>query len=629
MTISLEPYKRELATTRAAMEAAMQGGVDTAFSIAVHRRAAGIMAEDLDRRPQSLEVYEHRREGGLTGPSLWRAMAHKRAAAPYNRKAWEPEAWTAKNREYQQIAQRLKEQHQVAAHLLVDRKRRLAYLVQENDQVKNALDDLVAALAGWCAVHGADDDFLTTSAADGLHRMLSERQDLLGALRLAQHLPKDVEVSVIPPEERPAALEVVEVAVSCIPVVGTAVAVLEATSGYDLFGYELDPVDRCVIGAGVLLPFAGRFVKGGRALYTAARMERLYGPGARRWSLALAAGERISEQAPVRAVLARADRMVRAGTKLDAKLAQEVVRSLFRMRLKSASPRGTPIAKYLSDAMKKLIGAKSLLSELDELALLRVVAKGPNTNLMKGQLLEELLEARISKWLRDPAGAAALGINVPPPHTLEFIPGHLIRDSAGRQITDGVLAHRLNGELVIAAIFEAKAGRYAARELRVASGGISSLSAAERAELRAAARDCFYARANRARLKNQPYPAKAEDIEAAIDKIEREFVQTEQGGQVRRDIERLDVDVDNNPTVIQVGEDFLPVHVSPKHTKVFGVLPKDVHPGNMAAELQGQGYNFEVLGMNVTQKELVDLSNSLKLYIPPEHLLGPPPMVPH
>ncbi len=70
-------------------------------------------------------------------------------------------------------------------------------------------------------------------------------------------------------------------------------------------------------------------------------------------------------------------------------------------------------------------------------------------------------------------GGFALGIEVPAGKKLEFIPGHLIRDAAGRQITDGILAYRDGESLVIALVFEAKAGKSAARELSFARGGIS------------------------------------------------------------------------------------------------------------------------------------------------------------
>ena len=609
MSISLAPYQRELSAARSDLEQALRNGTAQAVAIAIKRVTLSLMADDIENRPQTLAFFEHRKVGGLEGPQLWRVQCRNRAAAPFERRTVKPEEVRAKDAEYQAVVQQLRERWQTATHVLRDRDRHLAYLVQENEEVKRAVQDIVLALAAWVTEHNADEDFLTTPAYVGVHRMLSERQDLLVALRLAQRLPKDVEVSVIPPEQRPAVLEIVEAAVAMIPVVGTAVAVVEVTAGYDLFGYEIDEVDRCVIGASALLPFAGRFVKGGRALYTAARMERLYGPQAARYSLALAAGERVSAQPQVRTALKRAGQLARAGKKVETVVAQQLMGKLSQMSLKSGSP-GIYISKYLSEALSKLIKSKSVLAELDELALLRVVQKGPNINLMKGQLLEEFLEARIARWLRDPAGAAALGLKVPPPQTLEFIPGHMIRDAAGRQLTDGIIGHREGGKFVIVAIFEAKAGKSAARELRLASESISSLSAADRAELRAYALDVARSRANQARLNGRPFPKTIDEIEESIRQVEREIALSEQGGQVRRDIERL-AGGDGSTTAIWLGEDYMPVKISPKHTKVFGVLPTDVRVGNMESQLQGLGFNFEVLGMNVTEKELVDLSTNL------------------
>ncbi|MFF0234435.1 pre-toxin TG domain-containing protein [Micromonospora sp. NPDC005254] len=642
MAIDLGPYRRMLTSARVEFEAGMTGGRASAFELAVLRGGVAIMAEDLARRPDSLAAYEHRKEGGLSGPELWKVTARRQAAAPLRRRELTPEAFTAKNNEYLALMRMLRERATMPTHLVVDRTRKRVLLVQEHDRasavpgspvpptpsVPDALDAIAATLAAWVMAHQGDDDFLTLPAAEGMSRMLAQRQDLLVTLRIAQQQPTDTNSFPLPVEHRPAVLEVVEFGIALIPVVGTAVAIFEAAFGYDIFGYELTEVDRCIIAAGVLLPFASRFVKGGRALYTAARMERLYGLGAARWSLALAAGEKVSEDVTGRLAISEARTLIAAGKKVDSALAARAVTALERMGVKRGSPRGMSIATYVADSLKKLVSGTAVLSELDHLALMRVVEKGPNINLMKGQLLEEFLEARIAAWLRDPAGARALGIHIPAPQTLEFIPGHMIRDASGRQLTDGILAHRQNGELIIVAIFEAKAGRHAARELKIASGGISSLSQAERAELRAYARDVLRARNNRARLRGEKFPTRADEVDAALDRIEREVVLSEEGGQVRRDIERLAANEDGTAAVVQVGEEFLPVRVSPKDTKLFGVLPRDVPVGNMQEQLTGLGYNFEVLGMNVTQKELVDLSNSLRIHVPPEHLLGPAPLLP-
>ena len=113
------------------------------------------------------------------------------------------------------------------------------------------------------------------------------------------------------------------------------------------------------------------------------------------------------------------------------------------------------------------------LRSLDVLSLERVLAKGPNVDHLKGQLLEELVESRLVPWLRTREGGFALGVTVPAGKKLEFIPGHLIRDTAGRQISDGMLVYRNSDELVVAAVFEAEKQ---ARALPVNSPSSKSVS---------------------------------------------------------------------------------------------------------------------------------------------------------
>ena len=256
MAINLEPYKRMLAGARRELEASMAGGTASAFTIAVQRGAVAIMAEDLDKRPQTLAAYESRTQNGLTGPDLWLVAARKKTAAPLSPKEVEPEAFWAKTQEYMQIIQVLKERYTTAAHLLVDRKNMHAYLVQENDHVKQALADIAAAMAQWVAV-------VCTPTMDSspLRRSTGSTGCSVSARTCSSPCAslsscRRPGTFVIPPEQRPAALEIIEFGIACIPVVGTAVAIFEATFGYDLFGYELNPVDRVVIAAGAVLPFA-------------------------------------------------------------------------------------------------------------------------------------------------------------------------------------------------------------------------------------------------------------------------------------------------------------------------------------------------------------------------------------
>jgi hypothetical protein len=577
------------------------------------------MAEDLSQRPEAVVLYEHRSENGIRGPALWHIQSERRSAERFERPAFAPEQWSAKENEYLELVRRIRAL-QRPDYAFNDRKNGVVYVQQDNPVVASVVTEVIHALARYVAQHAADEDFFSVSATAGMLRLLSERPELVADLRLAQELPRDGsswEVAV----DRPATVGVVEAAIGVIPVVGTVVALYEAYSGRDLFEYRLTPLERGALAAFSLVPTVARFVKGGRVLYTAARLEALYGPPAARWNVALAVAERVELDPAAVRTIAKAEAVVRSGAKMEPQVARELGDALSRLGLRNAgAPRTATLGSYLSDALNNVISAKAFLGELDELALHRVIEKGPNVSLMKGQLLEELLESRIAKWLRDPAGAPALGISRPG-RTLEFIPGHLVRDADGRQITDGMLGYREGGVLKLVAIFEAKSGSGAARELRLTAGvSVDKLPPAARAELRAYARDVMRSRAIRARRAGEPFPTKPDEIEKLIDEIERKIARSELGGQVTRDIERLHENADGTLVQVVIGGERAPVQISPTRTRVFGLLPKDVKPGAMAQTLKDQGYSFEVFGMNVTEKELVELSVGLRALVPPQLL---------
>ena len=61
-----------------------------------------------------------------------------------------------------------------------------------------------------------------------------------------------------------------------------------------------------------------------------------------------------------------------------------------------------------------------------------------------------------------------------------------------------------------------------------------------------------------------------------------------------------------------------PAIVSPRATKVIGVLPADVKPGNLTADLRQLGYAFDVLHVEATAADLANLAADLaKLAVPP------------
>jgi hypothetical protein len=245
------------------------------------------------------------------------------------------------------------------------------------------------------------------------------------------------------------------------------------------------------------------------------------------------------------------------------------------------------------------------MSTLDEYAVRRILEKGPNVDHIKGQLLEELIESRLVPWLLDRSGSAALGFQFTGKQ-LVFIPGHMIRDTAGRQITDGVLGIWHEGELVIGAVFEAKAGRYASRELSFASGSVSKLTDKQRAELRAIAKDIHATQQAQAQRAGQKYNKKIEDVE-------KEVAMSERGGQVRRDVERLSEDVYGVPAMVFIGDmpNPVPVRISPTRTRFFGLLPKDASRTTIERQLMEGGFSFEILGVDMTSGQLKGISEKL------------------
>jgi len=508
----------------------------------------------------------------------------------------DPDTYSQKYLEYFDFSQELVRRIDMSYRYVVDRETGTGYLYRQNPLVIRIMEVIGSELLSWFGRQEVTPSFASLSARAGLGLMLTQRKDLVALLRIAQTLPLDVEVSQVP-VDRPAVVEAVELAIGLVPVVGNVVAAYEAYTGRDLFGYHLTDVERGILAATVLLPIAGRLVKSGRAIYTEARLVALYGRDARAWTRTMAAGGRAVAEAEALRALVQAEAALRTSGRIEASLAQAAAASLPRLVGGSGAAQAA-LHAGVPELLEALASRFSVLRSLDGPALQRVLERGPNIDHLKGQLLEELIESRIVPWLSTREGAAALGVSAPG-RTLEFFPGHLIRDAAGRQITDGIIGYRNNGVLEIVAIFEAKAGRRAARELSMTSGSISSLGQAERAELRAFARDILREEREIARLEGRAHTR-------TVDDVEREIIISERGGQVRRDIERLHENADGTLARIWVGANSMPVRATPAQTKFFGVLPRDVNPALMEGELRASNFRFEMIGVDMTQRNLRD-----------------------
>lgn len=597
MAVDLRPFRAELAKAEARLGNVLVGGEADADAVALLRRTCAMMAADLERGLWYARIAND--GAAASAPQRW-AIAIQRAAFeklfPHLASDEGRRAYEKRRREYIDLAFGLVRSVDLRYRAVVapDGTR---YLVRENPLVLEVMEVVGRVLIAWFESHAVDNDFLRTSARDGLIRCIAERPSLRALLRLAQELPPDA-VARGASFERSFVEEAVELAIALVPVVGNVVAAYEAYAAEDLFGYPLGGVERSVLAASVLLPLAGRLVKSGRPVYSEARLAALYGSEARAWEKAIAAGQRA--RGPALAVLEKAEAALRADKKLTGEIAQEVAQALPKL-LRGGGGAGAIEAELvaLRDAICQ---AHPILASLDAAALRRVVERGPNVDHLKGQLLEELIESRVVPWLRSGAGAEALGLARGKP--LEFIPGHLIRDANGRQITDGVLAVRDGMSIVIVAVFEAKAGPGAARELIVKYTHISDLTRAERAELRAHAKEILRARRSEAEKLGQK-------LETTVEEVEAELPRSEKGGQIWSDVQRLSPQPGRGVQV-RIGEMNYNILFSPTRTRFFGVVPKNVRGGGIERELRDLGFRFELIGVDIDAGDLASVAKTLQ-----------------
>lgn len=601
MSVNIQAYRKAVTSAEAAFRLALADGRENALGVALRRVTWEIMRTELTTAPNLVLVWERmppQPPFGFTGADAWVIAAEKKAMERIRPQYGSGDQYGRKFQEYLDLSLEMLRWGQVRQELIVDKQLGKQYLILGADPLVAKIMKIVASeLVDWFRAQPNTRELIDQSARAGLARMFSERPDIVAMIRVVEKLPRDVEISGVP-VDRPVLVEAVELAIGLVPVIGNVVAAYEAWSGEDLFGYRLTDVERAVLAASVLLPTAGRLVKGGRAIYTEARLVLLYGRDAAAWSRAVGAGARGLAERPALTVVGEAERLLRVEGKITGAIVKKSADAVPRL-VKGATKLTSTVDSAALDLFRELSQAHPGLKLLDEYAIERVLAKGPNTDHLKGQLLEELIESRIVPWLSSREGGFALGIAVPAGKKLEFIPGHLVRDAAGRQISDGLLAYRNVEHLVIAAVFEAKAGKSAARELSLKNGGISSLTKAERQELRANAKDVWREQREEALAAGKPF-------KKTLDEVEKEYALSELGGQVRRDIERL------FGAQIRVGTEIFKTTLSPTRTKFFGVLPRDVRAATIEKQLKESGFSYEIIGADIKAKDLAAIGEKLK-----------------
>ena len=282
---------------------------------------------------------------------------------------------------------------------------------------------IATQLVQWAEAQPVTRQFLAMPPEVGYVVFLSQSKDTVALLRMAQLLPLDVEHTAV---DIPTAVEVAEFLISLIPYVGNAVAAYEAYTGENLFGYHLTDVERAILGASLLLPVLGRFAKAGRAMYTEARLVKLYGRDAAGWAKAMNASSQLAQDAKKLAALKKAEQSIRTTGRLDAQLASDAAKAVDVIQHPASGGVSRAVDQRVTDALARLQQASAKFASLDAFAMERVLLKGPNAGHLKGQILEELVESRVVPWLQERWGRFALALDVPAGKQIEFIPGHII-----------------------------------------------------------------------------------------------------------------------------------------------------------------------------------------------------------
>ncbi len=600
--MSLEKYEKAIKEEKERLKKDLLSGLLNTKILSIRRTAIESMVDQFVNVPASVEVFDTLKDPatGAIGPEHWRLFQWREADKflfPHSINEVENLKYGQKFIELGAFVGNLKVSLRSQTRVEVDRQNGVQFIIRDNPDAKKIVDFVCDEFGTWFFEHPVDRVFLSLSPKALFATFLEERIDMQILIRISQSLPPDVESDNIP-VDRPAMVQAASMLIALIPVVGNAVAAYEAYTGKDIFGFRLTDLERGILAASVLLPIAGRLVKFGRALYTESRLVAMYGRDAATWSRAVRDGGSATIQRAQRKSIKEGEASVRSQARLSNALATSANKGV-----KDIVTNPSAIVKAadseVSSLFNKLITQHPFLKSLDELSLQRIIEKGPNVDHLKGQLLEEILESKIIPILREQRVAEALGLSVGRKR-LEFIAGHLIRDTKGKQITDGVLAVRDGTSIEIVAVFEAKAGKNAARELSLTRTSKSSLTKAEKEELRAYAKDVF-------REEKEIAAEKGVSFNKTLEQVEDEILLNELGGQVVRDIERLSA---NN--ALKIGSETVPIKFSRNKTKFFGVVPKDVKTSSIETELAAENVKFEIIGMDVTQNDLKIVSQKLK-----------------
>jgi len=258
----------------------------------------------------------------------------------------------------------------------------------------------------------------------------------------------------------------------------------------------------------------------------------------------------------------------------------------------------------IEQGIKALSSKYKILQDLglDAAAVERVLAK-KTVEHMKGQLLEELMASKVRKMLGEEAGRTALA-GEKASAKLEFIEGHRITGAKGRQLTDGMIVIRDGDKVQVVTVLESKAGKAAARELRVSRQSRIELMGSEKAYNEARAEAIEELRRQRPELKGMSSNEIEAKYMAEVDDIFDELPRSE-AGQMRLDMERL-----TNEKVLIDGQ-LVKVKAGPKSTQFVNALPSNVSGTAIENAAGNELLKASTMNLDIDQKQLKALAEDV------------------
>jgi Domain of unknown function (DUF4157)/Pre-toxin TG len=151
---------------------------------------------------------------------------------------------------------------------------KVSYLVQPSEAEKVIRNQIARSFMDDIVKRMTEPGFTNTTALDDFVSFLNKSPEKLKALQLTMSHP-DVE-RFEDEVDIPGWQTAIEVVVSFIPFVGNAVAAGEVITGQDLFGHPLTTTERTILAVAVLLPFAAKVFKAGKAAVTVAQLAKDY-----------------------------------------------------------------------------------------------------------------------------------------------------------------------------------------------------------------------------------------------------------------------------------------------------------------------------------------------------------------